>query len=319
MLSHRARPRHSTYQGENGVTTILAAAGTGVVVLLAGNLVWAVLGSWNLRIGTKVPWAIVPTALYLWAYWRVIGGSWVALSSSADRRAKLRANGLPARIWWASLAAGLLGFATLIALLVVAARLVRFPSGPPITTPIEMPIVTALSFLVMQSIVAGVSEEAAFRGYMQSMIERRYGLALAIFANGTLFGLLHFSNHPADVLLMLPYYVAVSAVYGGLTWAANSILPALVLHCAGDIVVLTRWWLTGRPEWQIGATTPSLVWDGGLDWPFVLAAAASIALAGLTVLAYAAVRKLRVVACAAPVRTEQAFIVGASSQEGVHP
>jgi hypothetical protein len=24
---------------------------------------------------------------------------------------------------------------------------------------------------------------------------------------------------------MLPYYIAVSAVYGGLTWAANSILP----------------------------------------------------------------------------------------------
>jgi membrane protease YdiL (CAAX protease family) len=266
-----------------------------------------------------VPWAIVPTALYLWADWRVIGGSWGAPSSSADRRAKLRANELPARIWWASLAAGVLGFATLIALLVVAARLVRLPPGSPIITPGEMPIVTALSLLVMQSIVAGVSEEAAFRGYMQSMIERRYGLALAILANGTLFGLLHFSNHPADVLLMLPYYVAVSAVYGGLTWAANSILPALVLHCAGDIVVLTRWWLTGRPEWQIGATTPSLVWDGGLDWPFVLAAAVSFALAGLTMLAYAAVRKLRVGAFAAPRPTEQAFIVRGSSQEGVHP
>ena len=56
------------------------------------------------------------------------------------------------------------------------------------------------------------------------------------------------SSHPRDVLLMLPYYVAVSAVYGGLTWAADSILPALVLHSAGDVVVLTRWWAIGRPE-----------------------------------------------------------------------
>jgi hypothetical protein len=47
------------------VTTILAAAGTGVVVLLAGNLLWAGLGAWNLRQGTMVPWSIVPTALYL--------------------------------------------------------------------------------------------------------------------------------------------------------------------------------------------------------------------------------------------------------------
>ena len=121
-----------------------------------------------------------------------------------------------------------------------------------------MPIATAFSLIVMGSIVAGVTEEAAFRGYMQGPIERRYGLAAAILVNGTLFGLLHFPTHPADVLWMLPYYIAVSAVYGGLTWAANSILPALVLHVAGDVVVLTRWWLTGRPEWQIGPTASHL-------------------------------------------------------------
>ena len=34
---------------------------------------------------------------------------------------------------------------------------------------------------------------------------------------------------------MLPYYVAVTAVYGGITAAANSILPALVLHTVGDV------------------------------------------------------------------------------------
>jgi uncharacterized membrane protein len=181
-------------------------------------------------------------------------------------------------------------------MLVVAARLVRLPSGPPITTPLGMPIATALTLLVMQSIVAGVSEEAAFRGYMQSMIERRYGLTVAILANGTLFGLLHFSSYPADVLLMLPYYVAVSAVYGGLTWAANSVLPALVLHSAGDIVVLTRWWHTGRPEWQIGSTTPPLVWEGGVDGPVVLTTIASVVLAVLTVLAYGALWRQRMAA-----------------------
>jgi membrane protease YdiL (CAAX protease family) len=122
-----------------------------------------------------------------------------------------------------------------------------------------MPVLTAFLLLAMQSVVAGVSEEAAFRGYMQSMVERRFGVTVAVLANGTLFGLLHFGNHPGDVLLMLPYYVAVSAVYGGLTWAADSILPALVLHSVGDIVVLTRWWLTGRPEWQVGATVQPLV------------------------------------------------------------
>jgi membrane protease YdiL (CAAX protease family) len=274
------------------MTTILAAAGVGVAVLLAGNLPWAGFGAWNLRVGTAVPWAIVPMALYLWAYWQFIAGNWGSSSSRENRRANLRANRLSPRVWGASLAAGVLGFAALLALLALAARLVRLPSSSAIATPPEMPFATAFLLLVMQSVVAGVSEEAAFRGYMQSMIERQYGLVVAVLANGTLFGLLHFSSHPGDVLLMLPYYVAVSAVYGGLTWAADSILPALVLHSVGDVVVLTRWWLTGRPEWQIATTPPPLVWEQGVDAAFALTAVAAIVLAVLTVKAYGAVKSL---------------------------
>ena len=281
------------------MTTILAAAGTGVLILLAGNLPWAGFGrvsglnGWNLRVGTAVPWAILPMALYLWAYWQVIGGSWRASTGAATRRAHLRAKALPAGVWGPALAAGALGFAALLALLVVAARLVRLPSALPITTPPEMPAATALLLITMASIVAGVTEEAAFRGYMQSMVEWRYGVTVAILANGTLFGLLHFGNHPADVLLMLPYYIAVSAVYGGLTWAADSILPALTLHVLGDVAVLTRWWATGRPEWQVTATPPPLVWESGIDTSFAIAASASIVLALVTARAYGAVRRLR--------------------------
>jgi len=202
-------------------------------------------------------------------------------------------NRLPPGVWRASLVAGAVGFGALLAFLAVFARLVRLPSSVPITAPSDMPIVTILLLLVMQSIVAGVTEEAAFRGYMQSMIEQRYGVIVAILVNGTLFGLLHFSNHPSDVLLMLPYYVAVSAVYGGLTYAADSILPALVLHSAGDIVVLTRWWATGRPEWQVGATPPPLAWDRGIDAAFVLYVVTAVALAVVTVRMYGVVRDLR--------------------------
>ena len=99
---------------------------------------------------------------------------------------------------------------------------------------------------------------------------------------------------------MLPYYIAVSAVYGGLTSAANSILPALVLHVAGDIVVLTRWWLTGRPEWQIGSAPHPLVWESGIDSHFAGTAVASVALVVVTAAAYRAVRKLRSGEDAAP-------------------
>jgi len=232
-------------------------------------------------------------AAYLWVYFQFLGGRWGDPTDAPRRRLNLRANRLPTGLWGPALAAGLVGFGALLALLTVAARLVSLPSSQPIPTPPEMPVVTAVLLIVMQSIVAGVTEEAAFRGYMQGMVERRYGIATAILVNGTLFGLLHFGNHPRDVLLMLPYYIAVSAVYGGLTWAADSILPALVLHSVGDIVVLTRWWATGRPEWQLAATPPPLVWDSGVDASFAMAAAASIVLALATAWAYGAVRQLR--------------------------
>src|SRR5215208_3766191 len=136
------------------MTTILAAAGVAVLVLLGGNLPWAGFGrisglnAWNLRVGIAVPWAILPMALYLWTYWRFIGGRWGApADTAARRRANLRANPLSARVWGAALAAGLLGFATLLALLALSARLVSLPAGDPISTPPGMPTLTAFLLL----------------------------------------------------------------------------------------------------------------------------------------------------------------------------
>ncbi len=280
------------------MTTIPAAAGSAILVLLAGSLPWAGFGrisglaAWNLRVGVFVPWAIVPMAIYLWGYFTFIGGRW-GRSGAEGRRQNLLANRLSWNVWRAALPAGALGLGAILALLAVVARLVHLPAGAPINTPPGMPVVTMAALLAMQSVVAGISEESAFRGYMQSIIGRRYGVAVAIVISGALFGLLHFPNHPGDVVLMLPYYVAVSAVYGGLTWAANSILPALVLHAGGDVVVLTRWWLTGRPEWQMGAVAQPLVWESGVDVPFVLVALIALALAAATAWSYRLVRGIR--------------------------
>jgi len=280
------------------MATILAAGGTAILVLLAGSLPWAGFGrisglnAWNLRAGLLVPWAIVPMTLYLRAYFGFIGGQWGA-AGAERRRANLRANQLPGIVWRAALPAGVLGFGAILALLAVIARLVRLPAGAPISTPAGMPVATMFALLVMQSVVAGVTEESAFRGYMQSIISRRFGVTVAIVVSGALFGLLHFPNHPGGVLLMLPYYIAVSAMYGALTWAADSIWPALVLHSAGDVVVLTRWWLTGRPEWQLNAAPPPPVWDSGIDASFAVTVLVTIVLAILTAWSYGLVRDRR--------------------------
>jgi membrane protease YdiL (CAAX protease family) len=188
--------------------------------------------------------------------------------------------------------AGLLGFGALLALLAVMQRMMDLPQSPPVATPDGMPFITLFLLLVTASIVAGVTEEAAFRGYMQTPIERRYGVVVAILVNGIMFGLLHFTNHPTGVVTMLPYYVGVAAVYGGLTWATDSILPALVLHAGGDVFSLTRLWTTGRAEWELTADRSPLVWESGVDAAFVVSVAALVLLGGATAWTYRELRAL---------------------------
>ncbi len=243
----------------------------GVGVLLAGNLLWApLLAPLNLRLLPNVPWAIVPMAIYLRLYWAFISGATGPNDTKATRREYLRANALSPSIWPIAIITGLLGFGAVLALTAVMARLVAMPVSQ-IVTPPAMPAATAIALLTMASVVAGVTEEAAFRGYMQTPIERRYGLSIAILVNGVMFALLHFPNHPQAVGVMIPYYVAVAAVYSGLTWATNSILPAIALHVGGDIWSLIRLWATGQPEWQRSDVAQALVWDAGVDASFLSA------------------------------------------------
>lgn len=265
------------------MTTIASAVGLGIAVLLAGSLPWgAVLAPLNLRVWPQVPWALVPMAVYLWVYWRFIGGRLGSPATSEARRVSLRAGPVALATWPMAIITGLVGFGGLVLLLLTMARVMTMPESAPLTTPAEMPPLTGFLLLVMASVVAGVTEEAGFRGYMQGPIERRYGLLAAIAMNGTMFGLLHFPNHPGAVLTMLPYYIAVAGVYGCLTWAADSILPALVLHAGGDVWSLTRLWRTGKPEWQLG-TASSPAGAGGFDAAFAMTAVGTLLMAALFV------------------------------------
>ena len=263
--------------------TISSAILSGTGVLLAGSLPWGViLAPLNLRVASVVPWAIVPMMIYLWAYWRYVGGRLGPAATAAARRQRLRAHPVSSAAWPMAIVTGLIGFGALLTLVTLMARVMAMPATTPIQPPPGMPPATTFALLTMSSFVAGVTEEASFRGYMQGAVEQRYGLAAGILVSGTMFGVLHFPNHPNAVLQMLPYYIAVSALYGGLTWATNSILPALALHAGGDVWSLARLWLTGRPEWQMSSTPPALVWETGLDARFVATLAVLIALTTTT-------------------------------------
>jgi membrane protease YdiL (CAAX protease family) len=289
------------------MTRIPAAVLRGLAVLFAGNLPWVVvLAPGNLALLPAVPWAVLPMAIYLRIYWKYIGGRIGSPATAATRREQLRANPLPSAVWPLAIVSGLIGFGAILALTAIMARLIALPASSQIVFPPGVPAVTAATLLAMASLVAGVTEEAAFRGYMQGPVERRHGLLLAVLVNGTAFGLLHFPNHPDAVIQMLPYYIAVAAVYGGLTWATNSILPAVALHVGGDVWSLGRLWLTGRPEWQRSGSPAPLVWDSGLDASFLWTCALFAAFTAATVALYMYLRRLSTRLAASSISTSRA-------------
>ena len=203
----------------NRLRIVVRAVVAGIIVLYAGQVPWSgiagypFLAGWNLRVLPGIPWAVVPMCVYLLLYCKYLNGWGWPRSSTAARRINLRANRLSGETWGMALFAGFIGLAALLPLLRMMSRLVVLPAeAEPITMPQGMPLLTLFLLLVMAAIVAGIVEEAAFRGYMQGPIERQYGPAVAILANGIVFGFAHYNHHPASVVSMLPYYLAVTAV-----------------------------------------------------------------------------------------------------------
>jgi membrane protease YdiL (CAAX protease family) len=256
---------------------VVRATLAGAFVAALGTIPWALLSLANQKYFVVLPWAVVVMAVYLVFLWRWLRGEGWPGATSAARRSSLRANGVDADAFGMAILAGLIGFAALMPFTILLSKLVTLNQAAPMRTPAGMPALTAFALIAMASVVAGVVEEAAFRGYMQGPIERRHGPATAILLTGMLFGLAHFTHHPSTaVLAMLPYYLFVAALYGMLAYATNSILPGIVLHAGGDVFVLTRWWLTGKGEWELSDKAPSLIWETGPDATFWAALTAFI-------------------------------------------
>jgi membrane protease YdiL (CAAX protease family) len=265
---------------------------TGVVAGLIGNGAWALLVGLNIRHGSRYPWAVPLTAVILFGWWRyfVRGRGWPAATSEA-RRDGARASPVPDQMWGAALGAGMLGLIGVLLLQGVIARLVELPQQQSID-PSKFPFATVFAWAVMSAIVAGVVEETSFRGYIQGGIERRFGFVIAILVSGSMFGLLHFT-HPEVGIALLPFYLAATAVYGGLAYATNSTYPSMALHTFGNLWSALGLFAAGRSEWQLGSAKPTLIWESGADAAFVANVLAFAVVAVITFLAYRGLRRMR--------------------------
>jgi len=265
---------------------IVQAVLVGMLIVIAGTIPRNLIFAANLRFYPAVPWAVPVTAVYLWFFWRYLQGKGPPESTTEERRTGLRAYRVAGRVWaWALLAGGL-GIVALVLALRVVNRMVVLPVQQ-LPNLGNVPKLTVLSLLLMAAPVAGIIEEAAFRGYMQGPIERRLGLLPAILITGTMFALAHLDFTP----ILWPYYVAVAAIYGVITHATGSIFPAIVLHTAGNLYSNFDLYLHGQAEWQAPALQAGSIWKTGPNVSFWLSVATLVAITGLVALAYSALRK----------------------------
>ena len=266
------RPKDSKFLYFWGrLPVIVRAVAQGLVVGLA-VFVWPVLTVLNLETTLQLPWSVAVMAVFLWFYWRYLNGSGWPRSTSVARRTFLRGSFPKGKALRLSMTAMVLGAVCSEAAWLTTLRLVVFP---PETFLLSfnvdvIPWWTLIPALVMTSFVAGLVEEAAYRGYMQVPLEKRYGPVAGIFVVTIIFTFMHFYHDWASMAIF-PSYVVFGLFMGALSYAAQSIWPAVIAHTAIDIYQLLY-------EWQIvGTYNLTQVKDSGIDTHFII-------VAGLTLL-----------------------------------
>jgi membrane protease YdiL (CAAX protease family) len=185
-------------------------------------------------------------------------------------------------VWGWSLLAGLLSLAALAGFWIALVELTGAGGNPTIPDNSRYPVLTVVLGLLMGSIVSPTTEEAAFRGYAQVILERVFPAATSIVFSSVLFALWHGPTQ-AFVWSKLLFYLIVGIVFGTIAYLTNSVWPALPIHVLGD---LTFFFLI----WPYDATRP-LVEQSGADFGFWLSVGQAIIFAGLAVLAFRQLRQ----------------------------
>lgn len=224
-------PRDS--RGSAGPRGYVGPIGVGLLIAAAGLVPWALLSSINGRVRPDVSWAPLTTVAYLAVLLPWLHGAGWPRSSSGERRRRLRLwPPSPSREKEAgSLAVGAIVFllAVLYVLWVVVGRL----SPPPDLA--AFPTTSyRWSMFIMGGVMSGVVEEVAYRGYMQTGLER-HDPDNAVLITSVVFVASHITQGLSTLLLLVPGLFAASMLYGLLARRTGTILPGIVIHVLGDL------------------------------------------------------------------------------------
>jgi membrane protease YdiL (CAAX protease family) len=184
---------------------------------------------------------------------------------------------MPWRVFGWAVLAGALGDIALGGAWIATSDLIHLPAG--LTPSMKgVPLTTAIALLIMGSLAAPLSEEAAFRGYAQGILERAWVWApAAILGSSVLFAAAHVTQ--GLFLPKLSLYFFAGLIFGTVAYLTNSLYAAMVVHSLADFEGFLL-------LWPHDAKAHVLVTEGGHDPLFIPAVVALAVALPLCVLAF---------------------------------
>lgn len=210
---------------------VLSALFLGFAIALGGNFIWSLLLAVNLGASASVPWAPALMVALLALGWIYLGGAGPPKSSQARRRQLLPQAPLSFFRWTFGLLASLGVLTGFVCALLIAYRFLPIPIQP-LPPMVQSAPLLALIYFGAASLVAGMAEEAGFRGYMQSGLDMAVGKTASTIIVAAAFAALHAGN--PEFLYLLPLYVGVSLALSALVRATGSLWPGVVAHACAD-------------------------------------------------------------------------------------
>lgn len=221
------------------VRIIALSALIALAIVACGQLVWGGLAYANLKLTPAIPWSGPAMALVLGGlYWVLSGRAWPA-RGGAHRQALLALNPVgPAVLAW-SVAAGGCAITALAGLWIVCSQIT--PWTPNLLPSLEgVPASTVAVLLIIGCLAAPLSEEAAFRGYAQGLIQRVMPPWTAVVVVSLMFAAVHLTQGPFPGKLLV--YFLAGLTFGAVARLAGSIVPSIAVHVMADAAFFTLVW-----------------------------------------------------------------------------
>lgn len=261
--------------------TIAVAAAAALVITAVGQGVWGALAFANLALSPAAPWAPVVMVGVLALLFGVLTGRIGPHKGAEERRALVSLQAVSGPAWTWSLIAGAFGIAAVAGLWITLGQLVQ--TAPNVLPRADtVPLWTMLAFLAMSIIAAPLTEELAFRGYAMGLLRRVMPPAAALVVSSVMFALVHLSQglYPTK---LLAYFLA-GLMLGFTAWRTGSLIPAMVVHAAGDLFFFTLVWPNDQQRAHVRLSAAGEV--------FWLQCALTLALGALAVFAYGRLAQL---------------------------